>query len=73
MMSYFSLNSPQLFLTITALFAEGTAFMFYKRFKLKARRLHGTGRVADIDVANNWQSLFRVALVAIPVLLYILR
>ena len=53
-----------------AIFFELVSFMFYSRYKSRLRKLQGTGRVADIEVAHNWQYFFGFVLLAIPCLFY---
>jgi|GEM_PF-4226381 len=65
----FDLSSQGL-LFFTGLFAEGCFFLLYTRFRLRLKRLNGTGKVTDMEIARNWQQLFRVLMVAVPVLLY---
>jgi len=72
-MDFFDLHSPALFLVATGLFAECFVFLLYKRAKLRLKKLNGTGRMNEIEVAHNRQLLFGTALVAIPVLLYLLK
>jgi len=50
-------------------FSEFISFLFYNRFKLRYKKLKGTGRVTDIEIAHNWQTFFKVAIIAIPLLL----
>jgi len=69
-MNYPGLDSPEIFLIMAGLLTEITAFVFYTRFKLKARRFARTGRVSDIEIASNWQSFFGAILVIIPALVY---
>jgi hypothetical protein len=72
-MDYFQLNSLELLLIFTGLVTEGCCFLLYKKTKLRLKKLSGTGRVVDIEVAYNWQAFFRLAMVAVPVLLYLLK
>lgn len=72
-MEELNLNSPALLLILTGLFAEGCFYLFYKRAKVRLKKLSGTGRVNDIEVAHNKQLLFGTAMLAIPVLIYLLK
>lgn len=72
-MDYFHLSSLGLLLVLTGIFVEGCSFLLYKRFQMRLRRLSGTGRLNDIEVALNWRTFFRAAMVAVPVLLYLLK
>jgi hypothetical protein len=53
-----------------AVFLELISLVFYRRYKSRLRKLHGTGRVADIEVAHNWQYFFGFILLVIPCLFY---
>jgi len=72
-MDYFHLDSLGLLLIFAGVFAEGCSFLLYKRAKSRLKRLSGTGRMNDIEIAYNWQLFFRAAMVAVPVLLYLLK
>jgi hypothetical protein len=64
------LSYRESFILFTAIFSEFIAFLFYVRFYLKLRKLSGSGRMNDIELATNWKGFFRVMLVIVPVLLY---
>jgi hypothetical protein len=66
------LTSLGALLILTGIFAECCSFLLYKRARYRLRKLTGTGRVTDIEIARNWQVFFRAAMVAVPVLLYLL-
>lgn len=53
----------------TGVFSEFISFLFYNRYKVKKEKLKGTGRMTDIEIAHNWQTFFKVAIIAIPLLL----
>ncbi len=69
----FDINSLGGLLIFTGLFAEACLVILYIRFKLRLKRLSGTGRLTDIEIARNWQKFFRALIVAVPVLLYWLK
>jgi len=56
-------------LIVAATLLECTSFVLYNRYKSRARKLRRTGRITDIEIANNWQNFFGFALLAIPCLL----
>jgi len=66
------LPSLGLLLILTGIFAEGCSFLLYRRARYRLKKLSGTGRITDIEIAHNWQLFFRAAMVAVPVLLYML-
>jgi len=72
-MDYLHLNSLSELLILAGLFAECCSFLLYKRAKSRLKKLNGTGRMNDIEIAYNWQLFFRAAMVAVPVLLYLLK
>jgi hypothetical protein len=53
-----------------AAFAEAISLVFYSRYKLRLKKLKGTGRVTDIEIARNWQYFFGFVLLIIPCLFY---
>jgi uncharacterized membrane protein len=53
-----------------AVFIELVSFVFYSRYKSRFRKLKGTGRIADMEIAHNWQYFFGFVLLAIPCLCY---
>jgi hypothetical protein len=57
----------------TCVVAEFVAFLFYSKFKQKFKKLRGSGRMADIEIAHNWQTFFRLTMFVIPVLMYMLK
>lgn len=71
-MDLFHLDTLGLLLILTGIFAEGSSFLLYKKARYRLKRLSGTGRVNDIEVAHNWELFFRAAMVAVPVALYYL-
>jgi hypothetical protein len=67
------LTSLGLLLILVGIFVEGCSFLLYKRAKYRLKRLSGTGRMNDIEIAHNWQLFFRGAMLAVPVVLYLLK
>lgn len=57
-------------LIVGAAFLECLSLVLYSRYKLRVRKLKRTGRIADIEIARNWQKFFGFALLAIPCLLF---
>lgn len=53
-----------------AVFLELISFIFYNRYKSRLRKLQGTGRITDMEIAHNWQYFFGFVLLAIPCLFY---
>jgi hypothetical protein len=66
------LDTLGLLLISAGIFAEGCSFLLYKRARYRLKRLSGTGRMNDIEIAYNWQLFFRGAMLAVPVLIYLL-
>lgn len=56
-------------LIVAAALLECTSLVLYSRYKSRVRKLRRTGRIADIEIAHNWQKFFGFALLAIPCLL----
>ena len=54
----------------TAVFLELISLLFYSRYKSRFRKLQGTGRVTDMEIAHKWQYFFGFILLAIPCLFY---
>jgi hypothetical protein len=71
-MDQFHITSLGLFVFSVGFVTEGIAYLFYKRTKMRLKRLSGTGRMSDIEVAYNWHLFFRATMIAVPVLLYLL-
>ena len=49
-------------------FVEMVILVFYKRYDFKFDRLKGTGRMADMEITNNYKKFFKLVLVANPIL-----
>ena len=72
-MTDLNFSSLELLLIFTTIVSESVLILLYSRFKVKLKKLSGTGRINDIEVAHNWQTLVKLAMLVIPVVLYLLR
>ena len=53
-----------------AVFLELVALVLYSRYRSRFKKLHGTGRVTDMEIAHNWQYFFGFVMLVIPCLFY---
>lgn len=53
-----------------AVFLELISLMFYNKYKSRFKKLIGTGRITDMEIAHNWQYFFGAISFAIPCLFY---
>lgn len=71
-MDYLNFNFLTTAIVLSSCFVEMILLVFYKRYDFKFDRLKGTGRMADMEITNNYKKFFKLVLIANPILTFFL-